>query len=201
MACSLPPLAEGSIVVFVQLTRENIVAAAVEILDTYGLADMTMRRLAKHLEVVPGALYWHIPNKQSLIEAIAEEILQPVWRAIDVDKPSVTGLCELLRGAMIAHRDGAEVVGAALPVGDITARITAGLVDALRRDNLPEERTLLVATTLINFILGATSQEQSRQQLDVALDRQSEESEHSHELFTAGLELILNGAGANRSVE
>lgn len=181
-----------------QLTRENIVGAAIEILDTYGLADMTMRRLAKHLEVVPGALYWHIPNKQSLIEAIALEILQPVWQAIDVDKPSATALCETLRAAMMAHRDGAEVVGAALPVGDITARITAGLIDALERENMSAERTLLVATTLINFTLGATSQEQSRHQLQVALDRQAEQKPDDENLFREGLALVLAGALSDR---
>lgn len=180
--------------VSVQLTRENIVSAAIEILDTYGLADMTMRRLAKHLEVVPGALYWHIPNKQSLIEAIAADILEPVWEAMRVDKPAAIDLCEALRTAMISHRDGAEVLGAALPVGDITELITAGLIDALSREGLSEDRTLATATTLINFTLGSTTQEQSRRQLEQALDKPSQPESTDHTMFRQGLDLILAGA-------
>lgn len=178
----------------VQLTRESIITAAIDILDTYGLADMTMRRLAKHLEVVPGALYWHIPNKQSLIEAIAEEILQPVWHAIDVDKPRALELCRTLRLAMIAHRDGAEVVGAALPVGDVTERIATGLIDALSRELPDKETNDVVAHTLINFTVGATLLEQAKRQLDLALAQDTTIIEDAETTFVRGLELIMAGA-------
>ena len=33
----------------------------------YGIADLTMRRLARELDVTPGALYWHFANKQQLL--------------------------------------------------------------------------------------------------------------------------------------
>ncbi|MEJ5997069.1 TetR/AcrR family transcriptional regulator C-terminal domain-containing protein [Corynebacterium sp. H130] len=184
-----------------QLTRESIIGAAIDILDTYGLADMTMRRLAKHLDVVPGALYWHIPNKQSLIEAIAEEILTPVWQAIAVEKPSAQELCRVFRTAMNDHRDGAEVVSAALPVGDITPRITTGLIDALADKDLPADLAELTASTLINFCVGATLQEQSRRQLAVALDQEGTTEDQEERVFTAGLELIMSGALGKRSVE
>jgi len=46
----------------VQLTREDIITTAVELLNSYGFADMTMRRIATTLGVVPGALYWHVAN-------------------------------------------------------------------------------------------------------------------------------------------
>lgn len=182
----------------VQLTRESIISAAIDILDSYGLADMTMRRLAKHLEVVPGALYWHIPNKQSLIEAIAEEILSPVWEAIAVGKHGASELCEVLRAAMIRHRDGAEVVGAALPVGDITERIIAALIDALTTENASSERARVAAGTLLNFTVGATLHEQSRQQMDAALDRPGVPAAQSARDFTDGLSLIMSGVSVQR---
>ena len=59
-----------------QLTRERITEAALAILAKYGLADVSMRRVATSLSVAPGALYWHISNKQELIASMAEEIVQ-----------------------------------------------------------------------------------------------------------------------------
>ena len=59
-----------------QLTRERITEAALAILAEYGLADVSMRRVATSLSVAPGALYWHISNKQELIATMAEEIVQ-----------------------------------------------------------------------------------------------------------------------------
>lgn len=177
----------------VQLTRDAIISSAIEILDTYGLADMTMRRLAKHLGVVPGALYWHIPNKQSLIEAIAENILQPVWDAADVAKPNASDLCTILRSTITTHRDGAEVVSAALPVGDVTGRLLDALADALRRENCADADAETVARTLLHYTMGATVHEQSREQLNVALGNSESTGKSEDAEFSAGIALIMAG--------
>ena len=59
-----------------QLHKRDVVEAAATLLDEYGLADLTMRRLARELSVSPGALYWHFANKQELLGAIADRILE-----------------------------------------------------------------------------------------------------------------------------
>ena len=59
----------------VQLSKDSIIAASLTILGTFGLADMTMRRVAASLGVAPGALYWHFKNKQALIDATARTLL------------------------------------------------------------------------------------------------------------------------------
>jgi AcrR family transcriptional regulator len=59
----------------VQLHKRDVVDAATAILDSYGIADLTMRRLARELNVSPGALYWQFANKQQLLGAIADRIL------------------------------------------------------------------------------------------------------------------------------
>ena len=68
--------------------RAGIVAKATEILDNYGLADLTMRRLARELDVTVGALYWHFTSKQELLGAVADELLRPAVDAsagVDAD--------------------------------------------------------------------------------------------------------------------
>ncbi|MGZ8713533.1 MAG: helix-turn-helix domain-containing protein, partial [Mycobacterium sp.] len=58
-----------------QLHKRDVVEAAAALLDEYGIADLTMRRLARELSVSPGALYWHFANKQELLGAISDRIL------------------------------------------------------------------------------------------------------------------------------
>ena len=58
-----------------QLHRRDVVHAATALLDSYGIGDLTMRRLARELDVSPGALYWHFANKQQLLGAVADRIL------------------------------------------------------------------------------------------------------------------------------
>ena len=93
-------------------TRSDVVAQALAVLDAYGLADLTMRRLASELGVQPSALYHHFPNKQRLLAAVADEILErgrhgPRPQAWD---ERVVAICGELRDAMLAYRDGAELV-------------------------------------------------------------------------------------------
>ncbi|MFC6344543.1 TetR family transcriptional regulator, partial [Nocardioides hankookensis] len=61
--------------------REDVVDRALVVLDTYGLADLTMRRLGTELGVQPSALYHHFPNKQRLLAAVAYEVLARGRRA------------------------------------------------------------------------------------------------------------------------
>lgn len=95
----------------VQLYRETIINHALELLDAYGLADMTMRRVASSLDVAAGALYWHIANKQELITAVATKILTPVLVLDDESSPQE--FCTKLRATLLRYRDGAELVHAA----------------------------------------------------------------------------------------
>lgn len=61
-----------------QLTTTAIIKSALEILHDYGLGDLTIRRLARTLDVAPAALYWHFPNKQALLGGVADELLSPL---------------------------------------------------------------------------------------------------------------------------
>ena len=84
------------------INRESIIDAAISLLDTYGLGDVTMRRVASSLGVAPGALYWHIANKQALIAALAEYIISPV------SGESLEAISLNLRDLLLARRDGAR---------------------------------------------------------------------------------------------
>ncbi len=150
----------------VNLTRNLIVESAMEILRSFGLGDMTMRRVATHLGVAPGALYWHIANKQELVSAIAERILQPMLTSPGAGSPDPAAYCGQLREVLLSHRDGAEIVASALAQPDSPLR---GALE----DRLSEELTELsgdsrVATTgasaIVHLLLGACVQEQSRRQ-------------------------------------
>ncbi|MDO4914056.1 TetR/AcrR family transcriptional regulator [Corynebacterium sp.] len=61
-----------------QLTTTAIITSALNILHEYGLGDLTIRRLARTLDVAPAALYWHFPNKQALLGGVADELLSPL---------------------------------------------------------------------------------------------------------------------------
>lgn len=147
------------------MTREIIITAALDLLETYGLADTTMRRVAASLGVAPGALYWHIKNKQALIAALADEILRPVAG----NNPEEFALS--LRHNLLRYRDGAELTTAALSQpGSQAWRRLFLLVDATLAPLTPD-RPLRAAgvEALLHVVLGATVMEQNRRQHEASL--------------------------------
>ena len=158
-----------------QLSRESISHAALGILDTYGLADVTMRRVASTLGVAPGALYWHIENKQELISAIATLIVGSLVDAPGTETLTPDELCARLRGVLLAHRDGAEVVISAMsqPESPVAATLSGMMLEAVERDaaahgaNEGASASALRAAAdgLLYLTLGAATVHQSAAQL------------------------------------
>ena len=60
------------------LTREGIVAAAVEVMQAEGLDRVTMRRLAQELDTGAASLYVYLRNTAELHAAMLEQLLGQV---------------------------------------------------------------------------------------------------------------------------
>ena len=58
-----------------KITREVVLAAALEIIDADGADGLSMRRLARALDRDPMILYRHAPNKAALLDGVAETVL------------------------------------------------------------------------------------------------------------------------------
>lgn len=72
------------------LSREGILAAALQLVDSEGVEGLTMRRLAATLDVDPMAIYRHLPDKAALIEGVVAlvfgdfqtpDLIEADWRA------------------------------------------------------------------------------------------------------------------------
>ena len=194
-------------------TREDVVDTALRILDEFGLADLSMRRLAGVLEVQPSALYWHVPNKQTLLALVSDQIIE---RAAFVDPADFTKdgnldwkrltLAEAIavRDALLAFRDGAEVVSSTLALGlgadGALARIRAGIDEA----GFEPEVARVAADSILFLVLGQVWHEQQRMQADslgvVAPAVEAKPSDAASRFlhqqngsFEFGIELILDG--------
>lgn len=143
-----------------QVNRELIIGAALDLLNSYGLADTTMRRVAGQLGVVPGALYWHIDNKQGLIAAMAQQIISPLRTVNPQSGPREGALA--LHDALSAYRDGAEVVTAAAsqPHSDIWQQLVTTMASCLAPTLDPAQR-MAGARAIVHIVLGATVRAQT----------------------------------------
>src|ERR1700759_3202849 len=125
-----------------------------------------MRRLAPGLNVPAGALYWHFANKQELLGAVADRILESVGDMPGDWRDRVTGISGRLRDALLSHTDGAELVSASFAAGQSEAmkRVLAHLTEAAADAGVEPAHAELAARTILYYALGFTADEQSRLQ-------------------------------------
>lgn len=173
--------------------RADVVDRALVVLDTYGLADLTMRRLGAELGVQPSALYHHFANKQTLLAAVADEILVRGRRpriSTDWDERAVA-VCLELRDALLAYRDGAELVATVHAFGLGAGAPYEELAEALADGGFDEELIRTATGTLLHFVFGHVADEQTHLQAGSAGAIEDPPREASD--FGLGLALIMDG--------
>ncbi len=189
-----------------QLHRSDVVDRAAHLLDEYGIADLTMRRLARELGVTPGALYWHFADKQELLGAVADRILEPASTSMSGApwQQRILGIGAALRDALLSSTDGAELVSATFASGrsQVLTLILEQLDDAAADAGFGLVNAGLAARTLVYYVLGFTADEQSRLQWDAAgalPDEQSVWASNPNGRFIFGLTLLIDGMAAQRT--
>jgi TetR/AcrR family transcriptional regulator, tetracycline repressor protein len=183
-------------------TRDGVALAALAILDEWGLADLTMRRLATSLDVQPSALYWHFPNKQSLLADLADRIVARVRPVAVTDAAwpePVRAEAAALRDALLAYRDGAELVASTLALGLGGEASVTRLADAIAGGGFDAATSRRAAVALLHFVLGQVGYEQQRLQFDslgVVPAGSALDDTPPHEAFAFGVDLFVTGLGA-----
>ena len=96
------------------LTKTGIVQAALDLLDETGMDGLTVRALASRLGVQAPALYWHVRNKQALLDEMATQI----WRQVGDVMAGLPGdlpwrelmrtYAATVRKELLGRRDGAK---------------------------------------------------------------------------------------------
>lgn len=204
-----------------RLSREQVLAAALGLLDEVGLEHLTMRRLAAALGVQNGATYWHFRSKQALLEAMADTLLTGLTAGLDAGSSwdeRITNLAHRLRGALLSRRDGARLFSAAFfPLPNALAYGEA-MIATLGESGLSSRDAAWAADTLTYYVVGHTIEEQlaaalpgrgrdAAARLADAVDPQRHPhmyaalahipAPHRQEHFDYGLQLIVNGIRAD----
>ncbi|MGW7820248.1 TetR/AcrR family transcriptional regulator C-terminal domain-containing protein [Streptomyces puniciscabiei] len=149
------------------LRKADIVEEALRFLDSEGLDQLTMRKLGAALNVHGGALYRHFPNKEALLDAVADKIVEGVGDPLPdltwVEQVRILG--HRLRAALLAHRDGARVVAGTFAPGTNTIIGTDVAVQVLCKAGLPPAQAGWASFALFYYVLGHAIEEQAQLRL------------------------------------
>lgn len=101
------------------LNRDRVLRAAVEVADGGGIESLTMRNLAQHLGVEAMSLYYHVANKEALLDGVVEVIVTEIREAVASDegpdpeddwKAALRSRILTARTVLLRHRWAPEVI-------------------------------------------------------------------------------------------
>jgi AcrR family transcriptional regulator len=148
------------------LSRERIVEAAVELLDSAGEGGLTFRALTERLATGPGAVYWHVANKEELLAAATEEVVaaavavrpaQSAGSAREAIHTVALGLFDAIdRHPWLAPQLARQM--SHRPWGSVTPRLLESVGRQVSALGVPESGWFTVASVLVHYILGAAGQ-------------------------------------------
>ena len=156
------------------LSKERIVRAAIEILDSGGEDALTFRALAARLATGAGAIYWHIADKDDLLAAAAYEIVAEVLTGV----PAATPPREAIRAVALGLFDAIDAhpwVGTQLsrdpaqlwrePGQSALLQVFESVGGRLLALGVREPVLFVAASALVNYVFGAAGQNASNARL------------------------------------
>ena len=143
------------------LTRDQIVAQAFDLLEAEGLDGLSMRRLAGRLKVQAPALYWHVNDKAEVLGMMAGDIYAAAFSRTGPAQDWREWLRKFGRAlhlSLASHRDGARLCAIARPPSPADAIAQASRNAApLAALGLKDQQALAHQAAVISFTLGWTT--------------------------------------------
>jgi AcrR family transcriptional regulator len=143
------------------LSREAIVEAALRVLDGEGASGLSMRRLAEELGSGAGAIYWHVANKEQLVQLVFDRVIEELPQPEPDPERWQEQLKQAARDAralMERHPGIAELSFGRVPLGPNAIRHLEWHLSLLRAGGLPN-RVAALAGDLIFLYVGAFAYE------------------------------------------
>jgi AcrR family transcriptional regulator len=139
------------------LTREKIIAAAVDLLDTDGLEGFNIRALGRRLDSAATAIYWHVDGKDNLVSLAADQ----AWNEIALPDPAAAGwrdaaaaMAAGLHAMLVRHPWLLQAFGSFLVFGPGKARHDDHTLAIYEAAGFSGARAGQAAATVFTFVLG-----------------------------------------------
>ncbi|MGX1314057.1 TetR/AcrR family tetracycline transcriptional repressor [Streptomyces calvus] len=152
------------------LDRRRVADTALTLLNETGLDGLTLRAIARELDVKAPALYWHFKDKQALLDEMATEMYRRMTAGTTLD-PADTWQERLLkanrglRTALLAYRDGAKVFSGSRFTGIEHAEQMEDSLRLLTAAGFTLAQATRALNTTYLYTLGFVTEEQGVQPL------------------------------------
>lgn len=139
------------------VSRDDMLLAALDLVDTDGVDAFTMRTLAGRLQINPMTIYHHFGDRDGLIGAMSERVYRDVSApASGAPRSRIEALLRAYHGQVLNH-PGLTLLIFSRPTvfPEQAQRITKEIAELLAEAGLSPQRTRLWINILVDFTHGA----------------------------------------------
>lgn len=167
-----------------RLSRERVLQAAVALADRDGIDAMTMRRLAVELGAGAMSLYYHLPNKDALLDGMVDLVFSEIeLPSIEMDwKKAMQRRAHSTREALRRHPWALGLMESTKTPGPADLRLHDAVLGCLRQAGFSVEMAVQAYSVQDAYIYGFALQERNlpyntRQEFARAAQRRVDEVE------------------------
>lgn len=142
------------------LSLDQIVSAAIELLDGEGLGGLSMRRLGAKLDAGATSAYWYVRNKDELLELAVDKVMGE----IDVPHPAevgwraAAGTCAReYRSAILRHPWMLGLLGVVPTIGPNAMRMSNRMIEALTAAGFTGPALAFASSALTSHAVGSAT--------------------------------------------
>ncbi|MEU7165660.1 TetR/AcrR family transcriptional regulator C-terminal domain-containing protein [Streptomyces morookaense] len=149
-----------------RIDRAQVADTALRLLNDVGLEGLTLRRIAKELDVQAPALYWHFKNKQELLDEVATEMMRRMAGPMRSGGGGTWQECVAvgareMRRFLLRYRDGAKVFGGTRFTDGTYAGPLEGALRTLVDAGFSTQAAARAWFTVQTYTMGYVMEEQS----------------------------------------
>ncbi|GAA2379092.1 TetR/AcrR family transcriptional regulator [Nonomuraea africana] len=147
------------------LSREQIVSAALELLDAEGIDALSMRKLGTRLNAGATSMYTHVANKDELLELVVDEVYGEIEAPATGDpagwQAAITRSAHSMRATLLRHPWIVSVLGEAglAYLGPNVLRLSDAMLAVLEQGGFSLKAADQAMNTVVAYIIGASTSE------------------------------------------
>ncbi|WP_049714676.1 TetR/AcrR family transcriptional regulator [Streptomyces caatingaensis] len=143
------------------MTRENLADAALRLLEREGPKGLSMRKVAAEVGVQAASLYWHVRNKEELLDLAADALWEgyaplPEGRTVTAEawRDCLAVASHRLRAHLLAHANAVRVLAGRFAPGPRSLGPMEEILALLRGVGFGPADTADAAYTLLTWVQG-----------------------------------------------
>ncbi|WP_409465366.1 TetR/AcrR family transcriptional regulator [Amycolatopsis sp. GA6-003] len=140
-----------------QVSADQIVTAAIGLIDDEGLDALTMRALGSRLGVAAMSLYRHVPHRDAVLAAVVNRLVTTALAGLEPRESwpeAATGFAEAYRAMLLSHPNAVPLLATHPVDADAVTPLLAGVLDRFAADGIAQETALIALQSIGVYTLG-----------------------------------------------